>query len=352
MAKSPGRYFKALALAIKTRQLGAKGLLFQLFYFLEAGVLAKQVCDRKLSHLHNHFGNTSCSVAMLAAALGDFTYSFTLHGPAIFFEPKQWRIDEKIKRASFVACISHFCRSQAMVFAPYAAWENLHIIHCGVDPSQYQPVQHSGQGENLLFVGRLAAVKGLPMLLKSIQQLKLTVPDVRLTVVGDGPDRQMLEAQAVALGLADNVDFVGYQSQSAVRAYLQATDVFVLPSFAEGVPVVLMEAMMSAVPVVATQVAGVGELVEDGVSGFLVPPSSADELRSRIQQLLLDGDLRQQFGIQGELKVRAQFDINQEAKKLAQLMAFTLGQDLDTAIESATETALDEKSEVLVSAHR
>ncbi|MEO1636184.1 MAG: colanic acid biosynthesis glycosyltransferase WcaL, partial [Cyanobacteria bacterium J06631_9] len=97
---APKRYLGALALAFETRQLGAKGLLFQLFYFLEAGILAKQVCDRSLSHLHNHFGNTSGSVAMLAAALGDFTYSLTLHGPAIFFEPRQWRIDEKIKRAS------------------------------------------------------------------------------------------------------------------------------------------------------------------------------------------------------------------------------------------------------------
>ena len=119
LLKSPGRYLSVIALALKTRQLGVKGVLFQLVYFLEAGVLAKQVCDRNLSHLHNHFGNTSCSVAILAAALGDFTYSFTLHGPAIFFEPKQWRIDEKIKRASFVSCISHFCRSQDSVFEPY-----------------------------------------------------------------------------------------------------------------------------------------------------------------------------------------------------------------------------------------
>ncbi|MEO0804742.1 MAG: glycosyltransferase family 4 protein [Cyanobacteria bacterium J06643_4] len=343
---APKRYLGALALAFETRQLGAKGLLFQLFYFLEAGILAKQVCDRSLSHLHNHFGNTSGSVAMLAAALGDFTYSLTLHGPAIFFEPRQWRIDEKIKRASFVSCISHFCRSQAMVFAPYESWDRLHIIHCGVEPAQFNQVQHEGQGHRLLFVGRLAAVKGLPMLLESVAMLKASRPEVMLTVVGDGPDRAMLETQAAHLGLAQQVSFVGYQSQAAVREYLQATDVFVLPSFAEGVPVVLMEAMMSGVPVVATQIAGVSELVEDGVNGYLVPPSSVDALCDRIEKLLANGSLRRRLGRQGAQKVREQFDIAKESKKLAQLIETVVGEERENPDVPA------EPREVLVSAQR
>ncbi|MEL6552444.1 MAG: glycosyltransferase family 4 protein [Cyanobacteria bacterium J06621_11] len=326
LTKNPGRYLSAIALALKTRQPALKGLLYQLFYFLEAGTLADQINTKQISHLHNHFGNTSCSVAMLAAALGGFTYSFTLHGPAIFFEPKHWRIDEKMKHASFVSCISHYCRSQAMVFAPYQSWDKLQIVHCGVNPSQFTQVSHQGMGNRLLFVGRLAAVKGLPVLLESLTQIKKTTPDVVLTVVGDGPDRAMLEARADELGLAEQVNFVGYQSQAAVRDYLQNTDVFVLPSFAEGVPVVLMEALMSGVPVVATQIAGVSELVEDGVNGFLVPPSDGEGLRDRIQTLLTDGKLRQKLGTQGAIKVDAQFDINKESKKLAQLIAAATGQ--------------------------
>ncbi len=327
LGRSPWRYLRAIALALKTRQLGLKGLFYQLFYFLEAGVLANQILKREISHLHNHFGNSSCSVAMLAAALGGFTYSFTLHGPAIFFEPQHWRIDEKMQRASFVSCISHYCRSQAMVFAPYEIWDRLQIVHCGVDPSQFDQVAHEGLGSRLLFVGRLAAVKGLPVLLESFAEIKKTIPDAVLTVVGDGPDRTMIEAQSAALGLVEQVKFVGYQSQAAVRAYLQQSDVFVLPSFAEGVPVVLMEALMSGVPVVATQVAGVSELVEDGVNGFLVPPSDQDGLCDRIQALLLDGTLRQRLGEQGALKVRAQFDVAKESEKLAQLIATVIGQN-------------------------
>ncbi|MEL6468673.1 MAG: glycosyltransferase family 4 protein [Cyanobacteria bacterium J06623_4] len=337
---SPGRYAKAIALALKTRQPDIKGLLYQLFYFLEAGALAAQMRNRQLSHLHNHFGNTSCSVAMLAAALGGFSYSFMLHGPAIFFEPRRWHLGEKIKRASFVTCISQYCRSQAMVFAPYETWERLHIVHCGVTPKQFSPVTHQGTGRRLLFVGRLAAVKGLPMLLESIRRLKESVPNILLTVVGDGPDRDLLESLTDQLDLSAQVKFVGYQSQSSVRQYLQETDVFVLPSFAEGVPVVLMEAMMSGVPVVATQIAGVSELVEDGVSGFLVPPSNVSELCDRIQTLLSDGDLRARFGEQGMAKVREQFDISKEAEKLAQLMAAVTAQQLpDATLRAAKKEA-------------
>ncbi|MGB3296751.1 MAG: glycosyltransferase [Phormidesmis sp.] len=323
----PQRYVRALALAWKTRQIGIRGILYQLIYFLEAGILAQRLRRLKVSHLHNHFGDSSGTVTMLAAALGDFSYSFTLHGPGIFFEPHRWRLDEKISRAKFVSCISYFCRSQAMIFAPLTAWPKLHIIHCGVDPQTFaqkpsseEAIEKSFSPLQLLFVGRLAAAKGLPVLLQSLVVLKLKNLDVRLTVIGDGEDRAELESQVEALGLETCVNFVGYQSSDAVRGYLQAADVFVMSSFAEGVPVVLMEAMMAGVPVVATQVGGVSELVEEGVNGFLVPPSDVQTLTERIRCLLADGDLRRRLGAQGRLKVSEDFNIYSEAKKLYQLM--------------------------------
>ena len=122
---SPIRYFKALKLAWLTNQPGLRGTLYQLFYFAEAGLLAQQIRTKQIQHLHNHLGDSSCTVAMLAAELGGFTFSFTMHGPYIFFEPYRWRIDEKIKRSLFVICISHFCRSQGMLFAPTDTWNRL-----------------------------------------------------------------------------------------------------------------------------------------------------------------------------------------------------------------------------------
>lgn len=321
---SPKRYLQAVKLAWSTHQPGIRGTLYQLFYFLEAGIVAYQINKQQIQHLHNHFPDSSGTVAMLAAELGGFTFSFTMHGPYIFFEPLRWRLDEKLKRALFVCCISHFCRSQGMIFAPMEQWNRMHIVHCGVDPALFEQVSHDQVGSRLLYTGRLAAVKGLPILLESLALLKTNHPNVLLTVVGDGTDRQSLEQMTAQLGLTENVNFVGYQSQAKVRQYMQETDVFVLPSFAEGVPVSLMEALAAGVPVVTTQIAGVGELVENGTSGYLVPPGNVQLLADRIATLLVNPEVRSQFGAAGRAKIEQEFDIQQEAAWLCQIMTAAL----------------------------
>ena len=324
LVSSPGRYLGALKTALTVRPAGVKPFIWQIAYFVEAGVIAREFRRQNLSHLHNHFSNSSCSVAMLAAQMGGFTFSFTMHGPAEFFEPKYWRLDEKIKRALFVSCISHFCRSQGMIFGPQDKWNRMHIVHCGVDPALFPSVAHQGQGGSLLFVGRLAGVKGLPMLLDAVAKAKAKQPSVRLTLAGDGPDRQRLAEQANRLGIADAVTFLGYQSQAQVRELLQKTDVFVMGSFAEGVPVVLMEAMAAGVPVVATQIAGIPELVEPGVNGLLVPPGDAESLATAIESLVADAALRARFGAAGREKVAAEFNIHREAARLGMILTSAL----------------------------
>ncbi|WGW04457.1 glycosyltransferase [Tropicibacter oceani] len=316
--RQPGRYLKALALAWKTAPKGIKGRLFNLIYFLEAGVLADKLAEDGVQHLHNHIAKASCTVAMLASELSGIPYSFTIHGPDIFFEPQHWRIDEKAARAAFVACISDYARSQLMCFADQAHWDRFHIIHCGVDPDRYTASTH--EGAELLFVGRLAAVKGVPVLLDALRGLDH--PGLHLTVIGDGPDRAALEEQAKAL----SVSFVGYKSQDEVAGALSKTDVFVLPSFAEGVPVVLMEAMASGVPVVTTRIAGVPELVADGLTGHLVPPGDTVALRRAIAEALKDARPRRAMGATGAAVVRADFNIAIEAARLSGLfVSYTKG---------------------------
>lgn len=309
LSATPKRYLNGLKLAWQTSQPGIRGLLYQLFYFLEAGTLAHRICQRQITHLHNHIANSSCTVAMLAAELGGFSFSFTMHGPHIFFEPMRWRLDEKIKRAKFVACISHFCRSQGMVFVPPEHWSKLPIVRCGLELALFQPVTHQGTGNRLLYVGRLAAEKGLPILLKGLPQLLQQCPDLVLTVVGDGADRGFLENLTAELGLANHVNFVGYQSQAKVREHLSQTDIFVLPSFAEGIPVVLMEAMATGLPVVATSIAGISELVESGHNGYLVPAGDSDALTQAIATLIPDAAHRNQLGTAGRQKIEKDFNI-------------------------------------------
>jgi glycosyltransferase involved in cell wall biosynthesis len=315
--RRPGRYLRALALAWRTAPKGLRGRLYNLIYFAEAGVLADHLAAQGVEHLHNHIAKASCTVAMLASALSGIPYSFTIHGPDIFFEPLHWRIDEKAARARFVACISQFCRSQLMCFTAPAHWPRLHIVHCGVDPARYRSATH--QGQQLLFVGRLAAVKGVPLLLEAMAALAPRFPALRLSLIGDGPERAALEAQARALGLAERVAFHGYRSQTEVAEALPEADVFVLPSFAEGLPVVLMEALAAQVPVVTTQIAGVPELVQEGVSGRLVPPGDAAALAEAIAALLADPEARRRMGAAGRARVQEEFDMRREAARLSSL---------------------------------
>ncbi|WP_088239684.1 glycosyltransferase [Calothrix rhizosoleniae] len=320
LVTSPRKYLKAIKLAWSTSQPGFKGGLYQLFYFLEAGILAQQIKARKITHLHNHIAEASGTVAMLAGTMGGFTYSFTLHGPYIFFKPYQWRLDEKIKRALFVSCISHFARSQGMIFATPEKWQRMHIVHCGIDPTLFKPFTHKGQGKRLLFVGRLAAAKGLPVLLESLVTLQKKYPDILLTVIGDGAERTQLQKQTIQLGLSRNVNYVGSKSQTEVREYLQETDIFVMSSFAEGVPVVLMEAMATGIPVVATQIAGISELVEHEVNGYLLPPGDSTSLTHSIEILLNNPETRVSFGTKARQKVKRDFNIRYEVSWLYQLM--------------------------------
>ncbi|QBF31974.1 glycosyltransferase family 4 protein [Thalassococcus sp. S3] len=324
--RSPRRYGGALKLAVQTAPPGLRNLLYQLFYFAEAAVLADHLERQGVSHLHNHIAKSSCTVAMLTSALSGIPYSFTLHGPDIFFAPEHWRLDRKIETARFVSCISDFCRSQAMAFSDAALWDKLHIVHCGIEPERYGTQEERSERPTLLFVGRLAAVKGAPVLLEAFTEVREQVPDCQLVLIGDGPDRTALEARAADMGLRDGVVFAGYKSQAEVAEALEKADVFVLPSFAEGVPVVLMEAMAAEVPVVTTRIAGVPELVENGVTGLLVPPGPSKPLAAALIQLLAHPDLRRKMGAAGRAKVVAEFDSRVEARKLAALFRTSIAE--------------------------
>lgn len=316
---APTRLGSAARLAWKMRPPGVKAGLWQLFYFAEAGVLARYLQDRGAGHLHNHLGDAGGTVALLAATMAGIPFSYTAHGPDLFFAPAHWRIDEKTARARFVACISYFCRSQLMLFSDPEHWHKLAIVRCGVEPSRYGALPRTVVGQNVLFVGRLAAVKGVPLLLEAFVRIRSRYPRARLTLVGDGSELATLKTHASALGLDDVVDFVGYCTQEEVAILLEEADMLVLPSFAEGLPVVLMEALASRMPVIATPVAGVSELVRDGESGLLVPPGDIDSLARALDRLLGDPDLCRRLGEAGRNAVLERHDVKREAEKLLAL---------------------------------
>ncbi len=316
--RQPKLYLATLWLALQMRAPGLRALIYQLIYFAEATIIADDLERKKITHLHNHFADVSANVAVLAAKLAGTKFSFTLHGPAELYAPERWKIGTKIHHADFVACISHFARSQAMYFSDPADWPKLKIIHCGVIPGLYdQPKSQDSDRTHFVYVGRLTAIKGVRILLEAFEKARTTAPNLHLTIVGDGDDRAALET--LAKPFKDQITFAGYQSQDDVAATLASADAFVLPSFAEGLPVVLMEALAAKVPVICTQVAGVSELVEDGVNGYIVPPGDVDSLASRMVNLAAEPAARRAMGTSGRAKVVAEFDINVEAARLARL---------------------------------
>lgn len=325
LARSPKRYLSSVRLALETKRAGLRGGLYQAFYFAEAGLLADRLVSEDFDHLHSHLADVSTSVAMLAASLADVPFSFTLHGPGVFFDANVWRLDAKIDRAAFVSCISWFARSQAQLLSSVEAADKLHIIHCGVDPNRYadrslEAVRPSDEFR-LAFVARLDHVKGVGELLEAIAVLADDMPGLCLDLAGDGPGRAGYEKLTAKLGIADRVTFHGYVNQTGVAELLATADAYVLPSFAEGVPVGLMEAQASGLPVIATQVGGVSELVIDEETGFVCRPGDREQLAERIAQLAADPELRIRMGAAGRARVIADFDSASEGRRLAALFA-------------------------------
>ena len=316
LVRRPRGYIAAFRLAMGMRPAGLRALQKHLFYFAEAGLLAEQLRVQGIGHLHNHLADSSCSVALLASSMSEATFSFTIHGSYIFFELERWRVDLKVDRAQFVICISEYCRSQVMMFSEPSQWSKLQVVHCGVDPSLFPALSHQGPGTRLLFIGRLSHGKGLEVLFESIARLRSDSLDVELTIVGDGGTRARLETMAEALGISHSVSFVGFEPEDAVRRRLADADILVLPSFAEDVPVCLMEAMASGLAVVGTSVGGVSELVEHGTSGLLVRPGDVRSLTEALSRLVTDASLREALGRAARQKVERDFNGLSEAAKL------------------------------------
>lgn len=316
------RYLNALKIAFKSARPGVKGFIYQVFYFQESLLLVRQLQRHAVQHVHNHFGDSSGTIAMLASLQSGIDYSITIHGPHIFFEPLVWALDLKLKYSKFIACISHYCQSQVMLFSAAQDWHKLKIVHCGIDFNHYQAIRMPIEKTNdtpvkLIYVGRLAHEKGVSILIRSLISLKQDGVTFELTLVGDGPERLELEKLVASHGLKNHIVFHGYADQNTVRQKLLDSDIFILPSFAEGVPVSFMEAMASGVPVVGTNVGGVSELIEHGVTGLVVPPADEVSLKLAISRYINDPALRQQVRLVARAYVEKHFNLNTELLKLS-----------------------------------
>ena len=326
-AARPVTYLRTLRRALRLSTGGVRATLWQLFYFGEAIVVWAYCREREIGHLHVHFANVGSAVALLAADFGSrdgLSWSFTMHGQTEFDDVTKYRLAEKVRDARFVACISDYCRAQLFRQVEPEHWDKLTIVRCGLDAEAIQraaPAEPPASNGTLraLSVGRLVPDKGQMVLLEALAELHRRGVDTSMTIVGEGPDRARLESASRRLGISDQVTFTGALGSDRVAELYREADVFCLSSFAEGVPVSLMEAMSNRLPVVSTRIAGIPELVEDGVSGALVPPGQAPPIADALQRLAGEPQLRQRWGEAGRQRVLGTYDIGRSARRLAEL---------------------------------
>ena len=316
----PARFVKALRTAFRLSVRSDRSLAAHVAYFLEACWLVQELQQRKLSHVHAHFGTNPAAVAMLVGELSDITFSFTVHGPEEFDKASVIHLSEKIRAAAFVVAVSSFGRGQMFRLVDYSDWAKIKIVHCGIEDefAVIGPIEPNPVGR-LVCVGRLSEQKGQPILILALAKLaaRNIMPDVVL--VGDGEHRALIERLIAENGLQRTVRITGWADAQTVRQEMLNARALVLPSFAEGLPVVLMEAMSLGRPVVTTYVAGHPELVIDGENGWLCPAGSVDDLADAIERCLGASSAElQRMGENARQRVRARHHIGTEAKKLSE----------------------------------
>lgn len=331
----PSRFpqvLQTLRLTLKVGQRSHRGLLRHFAYFLEACLLWRWLKAAQISHIHAHFGTNSTTVAMLCASLGDITYSFTVHGPEEFDRPDTIALPEKIKRARFVVAISDYGKSQLYRWCSLDHWPKIQVVHCALEANYHQsditPVPDVTQ---LVCVGRLCEQKGQLLLVQAVNQLRNQGVSIKLVLVGDGEHRSPIERLIQHYQLADQITITGWASGADVQRHLLASRAMVLPSFAEGLPVVIMEALALGRPVISTYVAGIPELVKPGVSGWLVPAGSMTDLAQAIQSVLeTPSDRLSTMATAGRQYVQKHHNAVQEAQKLVHhFQTYGLGSNHD-----------------------
>ncbi len=319
----PVRFARALVLAWRLGRRSPRGRLRHLAYLAEACLLRRRLRLQEAAHLHAHFGTNSAAVALLCRTLGGPPYSFTVHGPEEFDAPGPLGLREKIRHAGFVVAVSDFGRGQLMRWAEAAEWPKLHVIRCGVDGDFLGRASPLPSGpRRLVCVGRLCEDKGQVLLVEAAARLRREGREFELVLVGDGPARAAVEERVRAEGLEGRILLRGWMSGEGVRQEVCNAHLFVLPSLAEGLPVVIMEALSLGRPVISTYVAGIPELVRPGVNGWLVPAGSVEALAGALREAL-DAPLERlaAMGQEGARIVAERHDAGVEARKLAALFS-------------------------------
>lgn len=317
--RSPRRFFPALRLALMMARKAERTWPYHVVYLAEACWVVRRLSDQRADHLHAHFGTNSAEVAMLVHVLCGISYSFTVHGADEVDMARYLGLGEKIRRSAFVVAVSSFGRSQLLRWIEHGDWNKVKVVHCGLDRSFFDaaPVA-SPATQRLVCVGRLCAEKAQLLLIEAAATVAREGVEFELVLAGDGEMRPQIEAAIARHNLGHKVRVTGWITGEQVRHEIQAAKALVLPSFMEGLPVVIMEAMALRRPVLATYVAGIPELVVPGETGWLFPAGSVMDLVEAMKACLaMSTDALDAMGSRARERVLLRHDIDREAERLA-----------------------------------
>jgi colanic acid/amylovoran biosynthesis glycosyltransferase len=314
-------YWRGLALAFRLGSLDLSRLALNLAYFTEGLMVGQWMRRNRQRNLHVHLASQAASVGLFTQRVFGIGYSLTVHGPDEFYDVRGQYLAQKIAAANFIICISSYTRSQLMNLSPSPDWKKFIVVRLGVDPALFAPQPRPAPNPEfeILCIGRLTPAKGQHILIEAVGQLIKQGRSVRLRVVGSGPDDRSLRESAARLVHPQSVVFEGAVNQDRIRDYYANADVFCLPSFAEGLPVVLMEAMSMQIPCVSTTVAGIPELIRDGIDGLLVAPGDADALGVALARLMDDAGLRSRLALSGRSRVLENYHLAHNVEALAKV---------------------------------
>jgi len=316
----PVAYWRGFATAWRLARFARRPSLFAIAYFSEAILAGHWLRKAGFTHVHSVYSTT---IGLILSRIFPVQLSMTLHGPEEFINPDGFGIKEKVEAALFVCSISHFGKSQIMLSSSPADWHKIEVTPLGIDCAEGPPVicREDPAPFRLIAVGRLAPAKGYPILLEAVAALVAAGRSIHLTLVGEGPERSRLEQQASRLGILDKVVFAGWKTQTELHDLYRNSDLCVLSSFAEGIPVVFMEAMALGVPCVAPRIAGIPELIRDGIEGFLVTPASVEELAGAIGDMMDKPSLRRQMALSSRERVVEKYNLHKNAAHLAAIFS-------------------------------
>ena len=321
--KKPAGYFLGLRLAVRLAGFDLRRLIFNLLYFTEALMVGAWMQGKRQKHLHVHLGSQAATVGLFVQQIFGFGFSITFHGPDEFYDAKGQYLEHKIAAADFICCISSFTRSQLMMLSPHVHWNKFVLSRVGIDTQAFSPRPNKRLRNHfeILCIGRLTPAKGQHLLLDAVDRLVKEGRKLRLHLAGNGQDEASLREHAIQIDNPSSVVFEGPVDQDNICALYAEADLFCIPSFAEGIPCVLMEAMAMEIPCVTTHITGIPELIRDGIDGLLVAPSDLDALVKALARMMDDDELRDRISKSGRVRVLELHDLRRNSERLAGIFA-------------------------------